>query len=395
VNGAVVGPFRFTSGQDPKNPSRVIARIVERDSPGRTGTSIFSMPDRDYYFKDDPKSRETRDAFLQHATHMLELSGTPHADAVEQSKTVLAFETTLAGGVLSTADKRDPEKLYHPMDLSGLQTLAPNFDWAQLLHDAGLPASTPINVTEPELVKKVNEQLTAAPLTTWKTWLRWRVLQLAAPYLEKPVADEDFHFQRTILAGVQQQPPRWQTCANLVDRDLSDALGKAYVEKYFPPEAKRRMRLMVENLRAALRDDIEHSDWMTPATRKSAVQKLNALEIQVGYPDRWKDYSSLEIRRDNFFENVRAAWVYGQRYELARVGKPVSHADWAMTAPTVNAYSNSAEVKVVFPAGILQPPFFDMQADDAANYGAIGAVISHEIGHQFDDGGSKFDSTAR
>jgi predicted metalloendopeptidase len=178
-----------------------------------------------------------------------------------------------------------------------------------------------------------------------------------------------------------------------VDRDLSDALGQAWVEKYFPPEAKRRMRMLVENLRTALRDSLEHSDWMQPATRKSAIQKLDALEIQIGYPDRWKDYAPVQIRRNTFFENVRAAWTFGQHYEISKIGKPVDHVDWGMTPPTVNAYSNSAEVKVVFPAGILQPPFFDMQADDAANYGAIGAVIGHEIGHQFDDGGSKFDST--
>jgi putative endopeptidase len=393
VNGVVVGPFRLTSGQDAKNPSRVIARIVERDVAGRTASSIFSLPDRDYYLKTDTKSRATRDAFLEHASRLLELSGMAHADAQEQAKVVLAFETSLAGSVMSIAEKRDPEKTYHPMDLAALRALAPAFDWAQLLREVGLPETTPINVTEPELVKKINEQLTAVPLADWKAWLHWRALKLAAPYLAKPIADEDFHFERTVLAGVQQQPPRWETCAQVVDRDLSDALGEAWVAKYFPPEAKRRMSVLVENLRGALRDSLEHSQWMQPATKKNAIAKLNALEIQIGYPDRWKDYGTVRIGRDTFFENVRAAWTVGQHYEIARVGRPVDHVDWGMTPPTVNAYSNSAEVKVVFPAGILQPPFFDMQADDAANYGAIGAVIGHEIGHQFDDGGSKFDST--
>jgi predicted metalloendopeptidase len=179
----------------------------------------------------------------------------------------------------------------------------------------------------------------------------------------------------------------------VVDRDLSDALGKAYVEKYFPPEAKRRMSVLVENLRAALREELEQSEWMSPETKKSAIRKLNALQVQIGYPDRWRDYSTLQFDRRNYFENVRAAWIDGDHYEISKIGKPVSIADWAMTAPTVNAYSNTNQVKVVFPAGILQPPFFDMQADDAANYGAIGAVIGHEMGHQFDDGGSKFDAT--
>jgi putative endopeptidase len=392
VNGAVVGAFRLTSGQDPTNPARVVARIVERDSAGRTGSSIFSLPDRDYYLKDDEKSRQIRDAFLQHAAKMLELAGTPRPAAEEQSKIVLAFEAALASSVMTIAEKRDPDKTNHPMDLAGLTALAPNFDWAQLLREVGLPASTPINVSEPDLLRKFNQQLTAVPLTDWKTWLRWRTLQIAAPYLSKSIANESFHFQSGVLSGIQEQPPRWETCANLVDRDLSDALGQAYVEKFFPPEAKRRMSIMVENLRAAMREELEQSDWMQPETKKNAVLKLNALQVQIGYPDAWRDYSALKIDRKTYFENIRAAWTHGQHYEIARIGKPVSHTDWAMTPPTVNAYSNSMEVKVVFPAGILQPPFFDLQADDAANYGAIGAVIGHEMGHQFDDGGSKFDS---
>ena len=393
VNGVVVGPFRLTSSQDPKDPSRIIARIVERDGAGRTGSAIFSLPDRDYYLKTDPKSLETRAAFTDHVARLLQLAGTPAIDAQTQAKTILDFETALAGSVMSIAEKRDPEKIYHLMDLASLRALAPAFDWAQFLREQGLPESTPVNVTEPELLKKVNEQLTAAPLATWKTWLHWRALQIAAPYLAKPVSDEDFHFQRTVLAGVTQPPPRWQTCASIVDRDLSDVLGQAWVEKYFPPEAKRRMSQLVENLRAALRDNLEHSDWMQPATRQSAIRKLDALQIQIGYPDRWRDYSALPIGPNTYYENVRAAWAHGQRYEIARIGKPVDHLDWGMTPPTVNAYSSTADMKVVFPAGILQPPFFDMQADDAANYGAIGAVIGHEIGHQFDDGGSKFDAT--
>ncbi len=392
-NGEVVGPFRFTSGQDPKDPSRVTARIVERDAAGRTGTSIFSLPDRDYYFKDDAKSREIRTAFLEHVSQMLQLAGIQQAAAADQAKAILAFETALAAPVMTIAEKRDPDKTYHLMDLKRLSVLAPSFDWAQLLRSEGLPDSTPINVTEPELLKKVEEQLRNAPIETWKVWLRWRSLALAAPYLAKPFADESFHFNSTILRGIRSQAPRWQTCVALVDRDLSDALGEAYAARFFPPEAKRRMSELVENLRAAMREELEQSEWMQPSTKKSALGKLAALQVQIGYPDRWKNYDSVPINRGRFFENVRAAWTFGEHYEIARIGKPVSHLDWAMTTPTVNAYSNATEVKVVFPAGILQPPYFDMQADDAANYGAIGAVIGHEIGHQFDDGGSKYDAT--
>jgi len=392
INGAVVGPFSLTAGQDARNPDRVIARIVEREGAGRAGSDVFSLPDRDYYFRDDEKSKQIRAAFLEHAAKLLELAGSPHADAAEQAQAILSFEKTLAESVMTIADKRDPDKTYHLTDLAGLRALAPNFDWALLLREEGLPESTPVNVSEPELLKKVNQQLTAAPLEMWKVWLRWRDLQISAPYLATAFAAESFRFQSGVLAGIQQAPPRAETCADYADRDLSDTLGKAYTEKYFPPEAKRRMAALVENLRAALREQLQQSDWMQPETKKLAVAKLNALEVQIGYPDAWHDYSALRIARDDFFGDVRAAWVWGDHYGIAKIGKPVSRVDWAMTAPTVNAYSNAAEVKVVFPAGILQPPFFDMQADDATNYGAIGAVIGHEIGHQFDDGGSKFDA---
>jgi predicted metalloendopeptidase len=386
TSAAVVGPFRLGSTQDRTHPERVIAGIA-------AGSTIFSLPDREYYFRDDEKSRQIRTAFLAHVGKMLQLAGAPQAEAEEQAKVVLSFETALAESVMTIAERRDPEKTYHPMDLAGVRALAPGYDWAQLFRQAGLPESTPVNVSEPELLKKFNRQLTAVPLENWKVWLRWRVLALAAPYLQKALEDEAFHFGSTVLAGIEQQPARWETCANLVDLDLTDALGKAYVAKYFPPEAKRRMSALVENLRAALREQLEQSDWMQPETKKSAIRKLNALQIKIGYPDSWRNYATVQIDRRTWFENVRSAWTYSQREEIAEIGKPVDRGKWNMTAPTVNAYSSSSEVKVVFPAGILQAPFFDMQADDAANYGAIGAVIGHEIGHQFDDGGSKFDAT--
>lgn len=393
INGAVVGPFRLTSGQDPRNPDRVIARIVERDGAGRTGSSVFSLPDRDYYLRDDDKSKQIRGAFLEHAAKLLELAGSTPAEAIGQAQTVLDFEKSLAASVMTIADKRDPDKVYHPMDLAALKSLAPNMDWRIIFREGGLPESTTVNVSEPEFIKRVNQQIAESPLDTWKTWLRWRDLQLAAPYLAKAFSDESFHFQSTVLAGIEQAPTRWETCANYVDRDLSDALGKAYSAKYFPPEAKRRMQALVENLRAALRDQVQQSEWMQPETKKLAIAKLNALQVQIGYPDAWHDYSEIKIDRNDFFADVRAAWTWGEHYEISKIGKPVSHIDWGMTAPTVNAYSSFNEIKVVFPAGILQPPFFDMDADDAANYGAIGVVIGHEIGHQFDDGGSKFDAT--
>jgi endothelin-converting enzyme/putative endopeptidase len=386
ATAAVVGPFRLTSNQDKKNPERVIASVS-------SGTPSLSLPDRDYYFRGDDKSKQIRTEFLKHVENTLTLAGASRADAAEQATTVLSFETTLAEPLMTIAERRDPEKTYHPMDLAGLRALAPDFDWAHLLRNSGLPESTPVNVSEPEALRKFNQQLEAAPLDTWKVWLRWRTIAVSAPYMPKAFADEAFHFNGTVLAGTQQQAPRWETCANLVDLNITDALGKAYVEKYFPPQAKRRMAALVENLRAALREQLEESDWMQPETKKSAIRKLNALQIKIGYPDTWRSYASMKIDRGTFFENIRSAWVYSQRVEMAEIGKPVDRGKWNMTAPTVNAYSSAAEVKVVFPAGILQPPFFDLQAEDAANYGAIGAVIGHEIGHQFDDGGSKYDAT--
>lgn len=395
VNGVVVGPFRFTSGPDPKNPDRVVARIVERDSAGRTATSILSMPDRDYYVKDDAASRATRDAFLVHAARLLELAGASHDDAVRDAGTVLTFETALAQSVLTIADKRDPDKTYHPMTLAQLGTLAPAFDWARLLRELGVPASTAVNVAEPALLERVNRQLAAVPLAEWKTWLHWRALKVAAPYLASAVAGEDFRFERTVLAGVAEPLPRWETCVNVVDRDLGDALAEAYVRRYFPAPVKARVAALVENLRAAMRDELEASAWMQPETKRYAVQKLNALRVDIGYPSKWRDYGDVTTARASYFDNVRSAWTSGQRREVRKIGAPVDRTEWVMNPPTVNAYSSSGLLMVVFPAGILQPPFFDPEADDAANYGGIGAVIGHEMGHQFDDGGSKYDASGR
>jgi putative endopeptidase len=394
TNGAVVGPFRVTTGPDAKNPDRMVVQIVERDRPGRTGTSILSLPDRDYYFKEDEASRRVRAEFAAHTARLLALAGTPASAAEAEARTVVGFERALAESVMPLAEKRDPDKTYNLVTLDQLRALAPAFDWARLLRELGLPADAPNVVSEPQLLRRVNEQLLNVPLTEWKTWLRWRTIKLAAPYLATAIAAEDFAFDRGVLAGVREPLPRWETCANLVDRDLSDALGEAYVQRYFPPAARTRMLVMVENLRAAFREQLQQS-WMQPQTKERAIAKLNALRVEVGYPSTWRSYADVAIDRGRFFENVRAAWTHGQRLELGKVGKPVDRTTWSMNAPTVNAYSNPGMVVVVFPAGILQPPFFDAGADDAVNYGAIGAVIGHEMGHQFDDGGSKYDATGR
>ena len=393
TSSVVVGPFHLVSGIDQKNSSRVVARLVERDGAGGGPSAVLSLPDRDYYFKDDARSRDIRDSFVQYVAAMLELTGESATDASSHAQAIMKFETSLAGGILEAADRRDPDKVYHMMTLAELNAMVPAFDWRTFLAGVGIPEGTPVNVTEPELVKKFGELLANEPVETWKTWLRWRVLKLSAPYLAKPVAQEEFHFSGTILNGVKEQEPRGQTCVAAVDRHLSDELGQAFAARYFTPEAKRRVNDLIENLRAVMRDEITHSDWMQPETRRNALAKLNALTLKIGYPDRWRDYADLQIDRDHWFENIRGAWIFDQQYKLGKIGKPASRVDWSMTTPTVNAYSNSGQVEVVFPAGILQPPFFDVKADDANNYGAIGAVIGHEMGHQFDDSGSRYDAT--
>ncbi len=394
-NSQVVGLFRFSAARDAKTPSRILPIIAERDGSGRPPSSIFSLPDRDYYLKQDARSRELRDQFVKHAVRVLELAGKSQEDATAEAKMILAFESDYASAVMTIADRRDPDRTYHLMDIKEVDGLAPDFAWAQLLKAYDVPATTPILVTEPTMLRKFNTLLRDTPLGTWKAWLRWRTLQLASPYLSKPFADEDFEFEETVLSGVQGRLPRWETCANIVEIQLSDAMGQAYAEKYFPAESKQRVRLIVENLRTAMKGEIESATWMTASTKQSALKKLAAVEIQVGYPDRWHNYASIATNRARFFDNARAAWKYRQSYALSKIGKPTDRVDWNMTVTAVNAYSAAIESKVVFPAGILQPPFFDPDADDAANYAAIGAVIGHEMGHQFDDTGSKYDDTGR
>ena len=378
-----VGPFVLTGAQDRKNSEEVIANVA---------TSGLSLPERDYYLKQDPKSKEIRDEFVKHAAKMFELLSQKPDTAASAAGTVLAFETALAEVSIGNVQRRDPYAMYHRMDLAGLGALTPNFDWKPLLGQAHISESTPVNVGQPEFLKKFNLQLTAVPLEDWKTWLRWRVLNGAALQLSKPFVDEEFYFRSTVLSGVKEQQPRWQTCVAAGDDAMGDALGEAFVRKHFTAEAKRRMNEMVENLRATLRQELEQAEWLDPDTRKNAIAKLNSFVAKIGYPDKWRDYSSLKIDRKSYFDNVRATELFDRQYQLAKIGKPVNRNDWGMTPPTVNASANPARNEITFPAGILQPPFFDVNADDAVNYGAIGGVIGHEMGHHFDDQGSKYDA---
>lgn len=378
-----IAPASLFALPDLKNSKEMIANI---------GAGGISLPDRDYYFREDARSQKIREEFLRHVERMFVLLGEPQERAAEAARTVMAFEKELAGAMLTNVERRDPYARYHKMDLAGVNALTPNYDWRDAFRLFDLPESTPVNVSEPKFLKKLNEMLAGVPLEDWKTWLRWRVAKTAAPNLSKPFRDEDFYFSSTVLTGVKEPLPRWQQCTNTVDRLLGDALGREFVARYFPPQAKKRMQEMVENLRATLREELEKADWLATETKRNAIAKLNAFYAKIGYPDRWRDYTGVEIRRDRFFESVRAAGEFNRRYQMSKIGKPIDRNDWGMTPPTVNAYYNPTMNEIAFPAGILQPPLFDMEADDAVNYGAIGAVIGHEMGHGFDDQGSKYDA---
>ncbi len=379
-----IGAVSIFGLPDAKNSNQVVVYV---------GNGGISLPDRDYYFKDDPRSVQIRQEFVKHVGKMFQLMGETQQVAENAAKTVMAMETAFAEVSMTNVMRRDPYARYNKMDLAGLTKIAPSFDWKTLLTSLKISESETLIVAEPKFMERFEKQLKDLPLADWKTWLRWRLLTSSATELSKSFADEDFRFDKTILSGTTEQLPRWQTCTDMVDRRLGDALGKAFVEKHFPPAAKKRMLDLVENLRATLGEELNAAEWLAHETRKNALAKLNAFKAKIGYADRWRDYSGLNLNRSTYFENVRAAALNQRLYALAKIGKPVDRNDWGMTPPTVNAYYSPLQNEIAFPAGILQPPMFDMAADDAANYGAIGAVIGHEMGHGFDDQGSKFDAS--
>jgi putative endopeptidase len=374
--------FRFGSRQDAKDSSQVIATVNQ----GGLG-----LPERDYYLREDEKSKKLRDAYVKYATTLFALLGDPGDKAAAEAATVLAVETSLAKASMSNVDLRDPVKTYHKMTVDELQPLTPDFSWRAYFKTAGHPDLQELNVGQPDFFKALNAQLTALPLDDWKTYLRWRLVDTTAPGLSEKFVTADFEFHEKELRGTKEIQPRWKRCVQSTDRNLGEALGQLYVEKYFPPEAKARALEMVHNLVAALHDDLQTLPWMGPETRAQAAAKLQAFGVKIGYPDKWRDYSALKIDRASYMDNeLRSAEFEFQR-QLNKIGKPVDRTEWGMTPPTVNAYNRSSMNEIVFPAGILQPPFYDPKADDAVNYGGMGAVIGHEITHGFDDQGSKFD----
>jgi putative endopeptidase len=375
--------FRFDSTQDLDESTQVIAEINQ----GGLG-----LPDRDYYTRTDEKSTQLRADYVAHVAKMLMLAGDAEEKANSEAKTVMDLETTLAKASMSRVEMRDPHAVWHKMTLPQLKELAPRWGWEAYFRQRNAPEFASINVSQPDFFKETNRLLTATPLNDWKTYLRWHVIHASATQLSEPFVQENFNFYGTKLSGTKQLQPRWKRCAQSVNRNLGEALGQVYVEKYFPPEAKAHARTMVMNLIGALKSDIPALNWMGPDTRKAALEKLEAFQIKIGYPDKWRDYSALAVDKGGYLANERRAIAFENARDLNKIGKPVDRSEWQMTPPTVNAYYDATMNEIVFPAGILQPPFYDPKADDAVNYGGMGAAIGHEITHGFDDEGSQFDA---
>ncbi len=382
----VGGVFGYFVNGDAKASDRYIVYLTQ---------SGLSLPDESYYREDT--FAEIRSGYVQHVERMLDLAGvgTAHgfAGAAHAAEQIMGLETLLATSHWDRVTNRDADKTYNKLDRAGLQALVPQFDFAAWIDAVGVPASAfdEVVVRQPSYLTGFGAALEALPLEDWKIWLTWQVVHSAAPLLSQPFVAENFDFYGRTLTGAPVQRERWKRGVSIVEGALGEALGKLYVEQHFPPQAKARMVELVQHLIEAYRQSITGLEWMGPATQARALEKLDAFTPKIAYPDTWRDYSDLEIVAGDLVGNVRRAGEYELAREIAKLGKPVDRTEWFMTPQTVNAYYNPLLNEIVFPAAILQPPFFDVEADDAANYGAIGAIIGHEIGHGFDDQGSKYD----
>jgi putative endopeptidase len=374
--------FSFGPDQDFKDSTQVI---------GEAGQGGLVLPDRDYYTRNDEASRKLRDQYVEHLAKLLQLAGDPAEKASAEATTVLAIETSLAKASMTNVELRDPVAVYHKMPIAQAKSLTPDFDWDLFFRSLDISPLSDININQPEFFKAMNGMLTSVSLEDWKTYLRAHLIHHAAAFLSAPFVQENFSFTGQILTGTKQIRPRYKRCIEATDTNLGEALGQIYVRQYFPPEAKAHAQQLVQNLIDALHDDLQTLSWMSPETRKAAATKLAAFHVKIGYPDKWRDYSGLPIERGSYFENTIRAARFEFARQLAKIAKPVDRNEWDMTPPTVDAYNNAQLNEIVFPAGILQLPFYDAQRDDAYNYGGIGAVIGHEITHGFDDQGAQFD----
>ncbi len=375
--------FGFGSGQDFQNAADVIA-VADQGGLG--------LPDRDYYLQDNPRFTRIRGEYQAHIARMFALAGASDADAKRDADTVIALETALAEGSLDRVSRRDTRNLDNRMKVSEAAALMPAFDFPAYMKAALTPDVSDINIYVPNFFKALSNQIEARPVDDWKTYFRWHILRSNAPLLSAALAEENFAFYGRVLQGRKEQPARWKRCVQSTDGALGEALGKAYVEETYGKDGAARMAAMVNNLTEALRENIEQLDWMTPATRRQALTKLSTVANKVGHPTKWKDYGEVSISRKDAVANRSAIARFDWKRDLDKIGKPVDKDEWFMTPPTVNAYYDPQNNNINFPAGILQPPFFDKSADDAVNYGAIGAVIGHELTHGFDDQGRRFDA---
>jgi putative endopeptidase len=374
--------FNFGSEQDQKDSTQQIGAL---DQGG------LGLPDRDYYLSDDDRSKKIREQYVDHVTKMFVLLGDTPETAATEAKNVMALETALAQGSMARVDRRTPANVYHVMTIGELQELTPDFGWKVYLaakQESGLKT---VNVASPGFFKAMQQEIATADIAALKSYLRWHTVNRFAQGLSEPFVQETFNFYSATLAGQKEQTPRWKRCTRITDRALGEAVGQDWVAQNFPPAAKDNMEQLVRALEAALKQDIQGLDWMSDATKVEAEKKLVAFRDKIGYPDKWRDYSSVVVKRDDLIGNMERVAAFDDRRDLAKIGKPVDEKEWGMTPPTVNAYYNPAQNDINFPAGILQPPFYDFKIDPAVNFGAIGVVIGHEMTHGFDDQGAQYD----
>ncbi|HEY4354417.1 MAG TPA: M13 family metallopeptidase [Acidobacteriaceae bacterium] len=379
------GSFFFGSGtgQDAVESSTIIVEV---------GAGGLGLPDRDYYVQNDPKSVKIREQYAAYIQQLMTMAGDSADQAKAEAEATLRIETALAKASLTRVERRDPHKTYHMMTIEELGTLAPSINWEHYFEQQGAPGVKKLNVSQPEFMKAVQVELATEDIAAIKGYLRFHLLTSAAPYLAHPFEQAQFDFFSHTLRGVPSMAPRWKTCTRAVDRNLGEALGQEFVARTFSADMKARTQKMTEQIETAMQQEIEGLTWMSPETKQEALRKLHAIRNKIGYPEKWRDYSTLEVKRDDYFGDVMRAYMFEDARRWHKLGKPVDLNEWGMTPPTVNAYFNPQMNDINFPAGVLQPPLYDPKIDDAPNYGNTGATIGHELTHAFDDEGRQFDS---
>lgn len=375
--------FSFGSATDEKNSRFVIAYLAQ----GGIG-----LPDRDYYVNKNKRSEQVRQKYIKHVQKMFELSGDSEATAKKEAATVMAIETQLAKHSRTRVERRDPNKNYNAFTFAKLQKLAPNFDWTTFFVSQGIKPPKKTDVGQPEFFQNLNKMIKTVKLDDWKTYLKWNLLRNSAPYLNSAFVKESFNFGSKFMRGAKKMRPRWKRVLSSTNGALGEAVGQLYVKKYFPEDAKVKAKAIVKTLLTAMGNSIKNNSWMSDKTKKLALVKLDSFHVKIGYPDKWKDYTGLKIGTDSYIQNILRANEFATKKDLEKIGKPADKSEWEMNPQTVNAYYNPVNNEIVFPAAILQYPFYDVRSDDAVNYGGMGAVIGHEITHGFDDQGRQYDA---